>query len=397
LFFVGYGIWLISALFYVTLFAPGVPLKSIRVVCYAIFLASEASRGDYPKFYVLRAAIMVAAITILINSTGGLMIDAVVIIFCAQGRSFRTIAKETVTLSIVVLVITITASFVGILPGYSLQDDMRNREFLGFRYPLYPSQILFNVTLLVLYLKRPKIQPILLVALSIANLAMFQLTGSRLSFILSITAILLVGLNPYLARWNWLHSFAARIMSMSFVLAAIIMVFLTVNYDPSNSFIRKLDDTSLLAGRFRLGHNALVNYGVPLYGQKLELFGNGLDIYGNKSYLNSLYYNYIDSLYIRLLVNFGIVIFVAFITVFTIIAIRAYARRDITLLVLLAIIACHCTIDDLSMNLYYNTFFLLLTCCWDEMTQSSTHRKRAARPPRYPVFRGPDVSKGLCR
>ena len=71
-------------------------------------------------------------------------------------------------------------------------------------------------------------------------------------------------------------------------------------------------------------------------------------------------YNYVDCLYVMLLLRYGLVFFVIFIGILTITCIYLYKKKEYYLLLLMAILSLHGIIDDLMIYLYYNTFWLVI-------------------------------------
>ncbi len=112
---------------------------------------------------------------------------------------------------------------------------------------------------------------------------------------------------------------------------------------------------SVLEGRLYLGKASLTEYGVSILGQEIEMIGNGLDELGQ---LTEGTYNYVDCFFIQILQCYGVVFTVLWLGIVTYSMYRAYRLRDYGLLVCMTMIAAHCIIDDLSLKLYYNTFWL---------------------------------------
>ena len=90
-------------------------------------------------------------------------------------------------ISLFMLLFIIFSSYVGIIQNYISYSATRERQYLGFRYALYPSSIFCNIIFLKVYLEKENISWLALGALLIGNYVLFQYTDSRLTFILGLS------------------------------------------------------------------------------------------------------------------------------------------------------------------------------------------------------------------
>ena len=89
----------------------------------------------------------------------------------------------------------------------------------------------------------------------------------------------------------------------------------------------------------------------------MELIGNGLDVNGLK---NTKKYNYVDCLYILIILKYGLLFFIACIYMLTSTSFFLYKKKEYYLVLLMFIIAIHGIIDDLMIFLYFNSFWLVV-------------------------------------
>lgn len=275
--------------------------------------------------------------------------------FCARRIPFRKIARFTLNLTFLLVVFVMISGYTGIIQNYTVVQKNRVREYLGFRYALFPSAHLLNMTSLWLWLNKEKVPFSGAVCWGAVNVWMYLKTDSRLSFAIAI-CLLLAGL--VLSRFprllDKLHP-VRWLMVVSFPLCAAVSIYLTVAYDKNVPWMAKLN--SALASRLSLGQNSLNKYGVKLFGQTIDWVGNGLNAFGQQE---TGAYDYVDCLYVRLLQNYGPIFLVLFLLLLTAALIRANRRRDHLVMVIMTSIAVHCMLDDLSMYLYYNTFWIVM-------------------------------------
>ena len=83
----------------------------------------------------------------------------------------------------------------------------------------------------------------------------------------------------------------------------------------------------------------------------------GLDGFGN-SVVGT--YSYVDCLYVKILQRYGLLFTLALVVLMTWAMIRLWKRREYYIVLILASVAAHCVLDDLSFTVHYNTFWLAL-------------------------------------
>ena len=114
-----------------------------------------------------------------------------------------------------------------------------------------------------------------------------------------------------------------------------------------------------------------MTYGVSLFGNRnITWVGSGLDPMGNRA---SGTYLYVDNLYLQIMQKYGIIFFVVYILLFTLVLFKCLKRKEYHLFMLLVALAARGFLDDLSLQLYYNTFWfpigrMLLATVYDGRT-----------------------------
>ncbi len=356
LFFIAYGLFLIfsilSTTFYYKYFM-GTPYSLIKYTSVILLIFRELMNNKY-TVRSFSLGLLFAFLVFITRSQSTLSAVAFILIFvfCARNIKFDEIARFSLLITIPLLIFVILSAYFGIIDNYVSLSSNHVRNYLGFRYVLYAPAFLFNITGLYLYLKKDRVKWFALIVLLIINLWMFLQTNARLSFYLSCFMILAFGLMKVCPNFFERKHILCWLMIFSFVILFILCLYLTVTYDSSVPWQNQLN--SFLGGRLRLGKTSLMESGVSLFGQRLELVGNGLDAYGNK---NTNPYNFVDSLFIQVLQRYGIIFSFVWFAILTFAMYRCYRMKDYWMLVCLTIVALHCSIDDLSLYLYYNTFW----------------------------------------
>lgn len=361
IFMIAFFIWLfMTILAWSTFFAQalnGLPIQAVYYGSSAMLLVAEILSIRRGVRWTKRSAIGFAVLVVLgvCCYNGRLaMIWALPFIFCARNRDYLAICKVAIVAISAALVVTMLSAYSGIIPNPDFSAPGRPRQAFGFRYPLYPAMLTFSATCMALLISRRQLDVALVAMLLALNTIMFFLTGSRLSFILAIAAIVIAAVFQRLEGKRCAKPVAA-IFASSFVLAAFVSIVLAWTYDPSIPWMQSLDMN--LEGRLRLGHDGLLNFGITLFGQKVAMVGNALSANGTHS---DKPYNFIDCVYLQYLIVLGVVYFIVFIAAMTVVTFRSFVRGYLLFGMLLILVAIHGMVDNLNMYLWANP--LLFAC-----------------------------------
>jgi len=406
-FYVGLAIWLVNAVLSSTfawLFVPGSISRLLRYISLGVILLWSMSQSRsrllaLPAYAALAAGILlltrstravrysfvlliplgelfgtegikstgawirfvVSAILVVISSNAESvwLLDTSIMILAAGQLDFHDMAMVALAVTATLVAGTILCASLGVTHDYIMDAGVgtRLRHFMGFGYALYPARYLFLIICLTAYLSKEKFGLLEASILLLADVAIYKLTDSKLacysSAMLVVAAVVLTRM-----RKNPLDSKAIRTCVVALVpVCAVTAIILALVYDPSVHWMQKLNAAGVLSGRLRLGHDALASMGIPLLGQKIELVGNGLVSVGKAMPSGS--YNYVDSIYIQVLVKFGPIVWLLFVGLQTAVLFSASRRGELTLVVILLLFVLQGTIDDAPLMFQYNTFLLI--------------------------------------
>lgn len=374
IFFFAYGLYLFASIWHCSFFSiqygDGLYkwflffslLLLVIKECYNI---KTVLRGFVAAFVV----VLVSGITyythnsdIIMNHLFWLMI----LCFSARNIEFKKIVEFTLKLEGILLFLVIFSSVLGIIDNYIEKSD-RIRYYLGFKYSLFPATLLFNVSALLIWLQRENMKWRIVIFLSLINSLMFYFTQSRLAFGLFILMMIcvigfkirasIIKKKPSRKKRKRVHF--AKILIFSYVLCLFISLGITLSYSDSSALQKKVNIA--LGDRLELGQNSLKENRVKPFGEFIEMSGNGLNEKGKRDLTSTNgVYNYVDCMYIQILQDFGWVFTVLIIILMTIAMYQTYKKRDWYMLMICSILALHGIIDDLIINVYYNTFWLII-------------------------------------
>ena len=275
--------------------------------------------------------------------------------YSARNISFEKIVRVTLYISIAVVSVAVLSGYIGLIDNVVIAKGDRVREYLGFRYALFLPGILLNMTALWVYLRRKSVPIDEAILWAIVNWIVYVKTDSRISFALAeLLIVAAIAMRFWPKVVEKLQSIWA-VMSSAFVLFGAGSIFMTVIYDSGIPWMRKLN--SMLETRLSLGKNSLLRDGFELFGQHIDWVGNGLSAFGNATVGS---YTYVDCLYVRVLQKYGLVFLLLLTVLLTWGMIKLWKKKQYHILLILASVAAHCVLDDLSISLHYNTFWIAI-------------------------------------
>lgn len=362
LYFLSYGLFLAISLLSISFFYKyyeGLPCMWLQILSMALLVGYEYRNGFLRQQQWPAAVALVALTMISLRVSYGSMTRMVPMMFpyiyCGRRIPFAKIARFTLKYSIIVVFFVIISGYLGLIDNVVMFKAGRVREFLGFRYTLYLPGILLNLTMLWIWLCRDRITLWGSLVWMGLNGWAYYMTDSRISFVIAealIVAALLMKWMPKIVeklRWLW-----ATLIPI-FLLCGGVSLVLTFCYDSNIPWMRRLN--TALEGRLNLGRKSLSLFGVELFGKEIEWVGNGLDSEGMAVQAD---YNYVDCMYVKILQRYGIVFLVALMPLLCWAMYRLWKRRDYLALMICATVAVHCVVDDLSLTLHFNTFWIAM-------------------------------------
>ena len=274
-------------------------------------------------------------------------------VYSARNVNTTTIVKISYRISLVLLIFIIVSSYLGWITNYITYDGGREREYVGFRYSLFGPAILCNIIFLKVYLEKDNIKWRTLMFLIIGNYTLYEFTDSRLTFGLGMLLLILTILIKLFSKFK--RVLMNKILIGAYVVSGLLSLYFTIGYNHLSEWHSNINE--FLGGRLSLGYSTLKYYGYGLLGKRITLVGNGLDVDG---YITTETYDYVDNLYIQLLLKLGLLFLVIFILGMTIVMWRVYRLNDIYLYIIFSLLALHGIIDDLMILPQYNSFWFVI-------------------------------------
>lgn len=344
-------------------YIPDSVYKLLIIFCFGIMFISEIVRYGIKHREVLGIGICMVLALIMYQRSYSVL-PLFIFILCARNIKFDLIAKYVSAAIFISIAIVVLSSYAGIIHAHvtrTFEDNgLRVRHFLGFRYALVPSSLLYNAIALHLFAYRDTLSIARFAGVFLISYWIFAMTDSRLNFYLTAAMILLLYIIYRFPKiLNKIRTTTA-IMALSFPLSMVLSFGLTLYYGLHRTDARIVNLNQILEERLRLGYEAFQTYPINLFGSQIVFVGNGLTADGKKIPGR---YNYVDSFYENVLLRYGILFFIAMLVLFTITMFWLRKRKQYDLLMITTLVAVHGIVDDSIINLQSNAFWLLIGIC----------------------------------
>lgn len=366
-FYIGWFFFSISVIFGLTEFVEiheewQLFFKLIRYMGYAFCCVKIFDELIEKRKIYLTVLFVIVLFVSCVNSTNKTMLLYSIIMIAANDMNGKKIMKMSLYIQGMSLFFVVILSQFGIFHDYLfIRDEGRYRHALGFSWTTTAPILFFFFLLIYFYLKKNKVNLLITFSFAIINVWFYVMTNSRMAFALSFVFILFMIIQKgnrsrwkWICKWNKLYKFLPEITC---VMSLIMFKF----YDESISIWFRLN--SILSDRLHLGVNAINQYGFSLFGKTIEWVGFSIK---NPTMEDAIGYNYVDSSYLQLGLNYGIVFLCIVLLIYSAVMNRAIKRKDYYLVSIITIILIFSITEPRLMNLAFNPFPLLAFCKLEE-------------------------------
>ena len=233
-----------------------------------------------------------------------------------------------------------------------------SRFAMGTTYPTTFSEFIFFLSAAGLYRRRRCLRffdPLILLLIAVGLWKVCDARTDVLAvlclFFISIWLMLRLRLPEKAGKV--LNSLSALLIPVM-ALAASAMTALAVLYSEGSGKMAELDE--LFHMRLSFGHEGYVKYGITLFGSQVKYKRTGgrvvdqLDVPG--------YFN-LDCSYHLILINFGLILLILLLFLFTLSSYQAWRMKDPALLLILAAVAAECVMENRLIHAQYDVFLLI--------------------------------------
>lgn len=326
--------------------------KLIRYICYIYFLLViiKKLKSTDLKEYIISIknfkkkqwAIAIVVLLGLFGIAGNLLLTRnkslsilLFVLIYASCFEFEDVENIIFSTQFIALIIIVTLSSLGLMHDYvNNRVDGTMRHSLGFGYPAYSSQFIMFLVLYYSYKKDFIISAEKLGLYQLLIVFVYFLTDSRTEFLLSELILICIFLNSVdiLSKFKKQVEFLKKTFATVFPLypigsfvASISYGFIYTNMNVNSIIFRiaqKAND--IFTNRLYQTFYDFKRYGFSLFGSNINLVGYFLNKENENTIIRS---NFIDNEYMRLLFENGLIFFVAFFTIASIVIWYLYKNK----------------------------------------------------------------------
>lgn len=272
----------------------------------------------------------------------------------AKDIDFNKILKVYLVIGITIMVAAFGASQYGMIEDLIYTTQRYGKEFFrhsyGIVYPTDYAAHLFFIMLSIMILFEKKMNVMIRVWSSLLVAACVMLTSNAQTSMISIVVFGVLCLIE--AIWKKQVPILEKISRWTPVLCASVFLGLTFLYDASNALLVKLN--GYLSGRLAISNKGLANYDIKLFGQNIIEEGNGRSTEFREDYF------FLDDSYIRILLEYGLILFVVVLLVFMFTSKKAVEHKRNIIVIALVAVCIHSIMEHHLIDLSYNPMMLIL-------------------------------------
>ena len=385
LFYTGLMLWTAQVYIGKTIYADfysGKLLTAVRYFCMLIFLCKIVISE---KNVLQRAAtvfLVCGAVFVVVQrhiNTGMPLIQILLMVYAARSIPFKRICKVLLWACIVCWTIPVLVDKLGI---FSLDREIykeRVREFLNFNYVSFASIYFNNILFCTLYVysdndlpgpgghygRRREVPWIILLLFAGMVFWIYEVTDTSLPFLIAALYLFLY-IMVFKFRVRWFRNTAPnRVLAVSlFPALALLNYIVAKNYNKRVAIMKQIDE--MIHFRLSLPNQALKKYGVHLLGTQIA--ENTDTTQGD--------YFYVDSGFMKNLINYGLIVFILILLLYSVMLYAAILEHDKLLTIWLICVAVYSVFNNMLLSPMENGSLFAI---WYAIDLIKWHKEKTAR------------------
>lgn len=366
------AIYIFSLFIYNTCLETSIEIVSkatriIRYSCYILFIVYNIINFLKDKKISWNALIFfTVAVLIALSARNNEILFIALLLYTVKDLNYRKIIKIGFYIYSISFLFTIIFSLLGIIPDWTYKRGEIIRHSLGFYYATSTISVFLLIVLMYFYIRKSNFNYLELIAIETINVFLYKYTDGRLGFIL-ITIILLfmiISKMKMLRRIFLSNKFLKILKKVSYILPIlllVLMIFFIIAYANNLNFAKNINE--ILSQRLKWSHNAFQKYPIKLFGTDIEWVGHGGQGYVS---FEQKAYNYVDSSYIKIIFDYGIIGSIIIMYMYTKALINSLNKKDYYLYCTLIFILIWSFIEPYMFNIGRNVFIITFSFIFNE-------------------------------
>lgn len=360
LFFIAFISRLIIATWDTTMFPQVGILRKVSLLL--VLICATTKIALYDSFSIdemVGIGIVGAAILIqFITTRSNVLLITLLLVVAAKNIDFNKIMKVYLIIVGSTIGFAFICSKMEVIKNlrYWSEDNLSYRNSFGVVYCTDFAAHVFFLLLAYYYLRADKLKWYEYIVTAIIGLIVYKTTYAKLDSICILLLIILFGVGNAITvsdrlnkRISYCWSILIRCISTVIMfVSAIVMWILTMKYSNDIGWMATLDE--LITKRLSIANNTLNQYGIGLFGKKVELIGNGNVTWQVEGY------NFVDCSYLYTALLYGVVIIVILMSAYSYMVYKN--RLNIYLCYSVILIAINSMISHHLIDISYNSFII---------------------------------------
>lgn len=331
--------------------AMGFMMKVLRYMCYAMMICKILYCCDveYNRIALLICSAGVIGLS-FITSHNSTVVFYFLFILAAKGMYDRSVIRTAILSQSFAVLTIVLLSRIGIITDYITHNDYRTRHYLGFRWATTSALIYLFIVFEYIYLRRGILRIVDFVVINCFGGYLYYMTDSRMVFFICLASSMfftvfgrLIAKDRESKYFRYLMIIAPEVIAAGAIYIHKIFV--------DQGLMAKLD--VFLSRRLRFGHKAIVNYGISLFGKRIQWVGHGLGNDGDGVY------NYVDCSYLNMAIEYGALFLAVILAVYSYIMYKAYKTGQHFIAWIVLFILVLSITESRLLNFAFNPFTLL--------------------------------------
>lgn len=352
-FYIAFGIFLSMSMILDMAWFGTINFKPFQIICFFMIVASLTLDNLFNKRFdnITLYLGMLIIFTIVAFRAENIRTIVLLVLFIISARniSIDKILKESYYLIAFYLIITIGLFYLGVFDKveHSFFRAGTNifRSSLGFSYTTYAPHYLLTLFSIYVYLTRNNKNVLIPYLMHFAVAIWFyNETDTRTAFyvttLLFFAAIFIRMFHLDLAKYKLMRF----LLKSTFAICSIITFSIVLSYPKNILWINNIN--RIMNYRITYSYEGLMRYGI-------SLLGNPVDFN-----LTSGKYFYVDSSYVQLILQYGFLVFIIIMILYTMIMWKNVDEHNSIGILVIAIIAIRGITDPQIINLAYSPFLL---------------------------------------
>jgi cbb3-type cytochrome oxidase subunit 3 len=315
-----------------------------------------------PRQIIGEVSLLALVTVVTLTSGAHYLLPTVMLVLAARQVSFRRIMQVYLAVVGSILLLAFIAAEIGLIKNITFVTDDGVRQSFGVVYTTDFAAHIFYICAAYLYLQARRFRLVMLIPALLGLVVIYQFTKTMTDTIALV--VLISGYLVYVYRrknqhFKWLRPLL-RYSFLTLPIASGLMIGLSNIFNYQDKLLATLNDA--LSTRLALGQNALLAYGVKLFGQspipingwggdRVNTFTNGVGL---------TTYFFIDSSFLNMLISYGLLFTVVVLVGITWFLYQRTQQNDYLLPVIMMAIAISSMFDQHFLEVTYNSFILML-------------------------------------